>query len=145
MAEENLPRGAPGRKSFVFIPKQKKVFKRSGALKLRQVHYVMFFIHLFCLCIVDVYIHEWEIIIMVADTILLWFNFYNYMTVNKITSGINAVLYGVFTLVAWTHLQRILFGDESWSVILFFFIQFFGAYPAGCYFVASRLLNHQKE
>ena len=104
LAEDSLPRGAPGRQSFVYIPKQKKNFKRTEAKKLRKVHQYFMFIHLFFLCSVDIFVHDWEVSIMIGDVILAWLNFYNYMTLNKIVSGINGVMYILGTIVAWTHL-----------------------------------------
>ena len=91
-------------KKFEFIPKEKKNFKRSEALKLRKVHGALILVHILLLFGADIFIFDWETSVMVADSILLWLNFYNYMTLNKISCGINAAIYPILTIVALTHM-----------------------------------------
>jgi hypothetical protein len=94
-------------KKFVWIPTVKKELKRTEALRLREAHRFLMGVHLFLLTFIDIFIHNWDIIIMVGDAILLWLNFYNYMTLSKIACAFNVVVYFMFTIIAFTHIERI--------------------------------------
>ena len=77
----------PGRKSFKYMPQEKKVFKKKEALKLRSTFKTLMPVH-GLLLLTDFYIYEFEISAIVFDLIFLWMSFYNYMTLNKIIVGI---------------------------------------------------------
>jgi len=75
---------------------------------------ILIIVHLFLLLGVDFFIFEFDVFVIVADSILLWLNFVNYMTLNKITCGINCAIYPVCTLIAISHFQRVFFeGDDD--------------------------------
>lgn len=82
-----MPKGLPGRKSFVAIPQVKKKFWRKEALDLRKILLVMMPIH-FIFVLTDIYVFDFEISAMIFDGIYLWMSFYNYMTLNKIMVGV---------------------------------------------------------
>ena len=121
MIEEKFPKGAPGRKSFVYVPKQKKKFWRDEAINLRQVFYIMIPIH-FLLLFVDFVVYNIEISILLADFFMIWLNFYNYMTLNKITCGIESILYVIIFLVSLTHMKRVVFDQEEWLTLFFYIV-----------------------
>jgi hypothetical protein len=78
---------------------------------------ILIIVHLFLLLGVDFFIFEFDVFVIVADSILLWLNFVNYMTLNKITCGINCAIYPVCTLIAISHFQRVFFeGDKPIQV-----------------------------
>ena len=100
---EKLPQGVPGRKSFVVLPKMKKQFWRPEALALRQVLTFMIPLHAVCLLVFDIWAYDFEIFAMVFDCAFLWFSFYGYMTLNKVTTGVYVVLLIFAPLIAITH------------------------------------------
>ena len=112
MIEEKFPKGTPGRQSFVYVPTEKKKFWRKEALELRKVFKIMIPIHVFFLMIVDIYIYHWEIPIMITDFLMIWLNFINYMTLNKITCGMESMCYFAIILVALTHIKRVMFEQD---------------------------------
>lgn len=116
-----MPQGAPGRKSFVYIPEEKKHFWREEALKLRQGHAVLACFHLVFI-LTDFFIYDIEISAIVFDVIFLWLNFYNYMTLNKIVIGIQVALYALAVLIAMTHIKRVFFDIDYWTPLVVYII-----------------------
>ena len=89
----------------------------------------MFFVHLIFLLLADFYIYNLEILIIIADIILIWLDYYNFMTLKKITVLIGCGLQAIIVLVSVSHIQRILSGDLDWLLIIFYFLQFIVVYP----------------
>ena len=86
----------PGRKSFKVIPQEKKEFKTEEAIKLRECFPLMGVAHL-VLIIMNIFVYKWDIVRIIIDFTFLWFNFYNYMTLNKIIIGIHL---GILVMVS---------------------------------------------
>ena len=58
---------------------------RKEHLELRKVFKIMFFIHIVFLIVADIYAYSIEIMLIIADIFLIWLDYYNFMTLNKIT------------------------------------------------------------
>lgn len=98
-------------------------------------------LHVFFL-FTDIYFYEIEIGAIIFDVILLWMNFYNYMTLNKIVCGIEAVTYAFVFVIALTHMKRVLFEIDTWTPMWMYFLQYFGGYLGGGAHVGFRLYTH---
>ena len=98
-----LPKGAPGRKSFVALPTSKKQFWREEAKHLRKLFTYFLPMHLCLLFFIDYKVYGLEIMVIIIDIYFVWMNFYNYMTLNKITISIQAGSLLMFSMVALTH------------------------------------------
>ena len=133
LIEEKFPKGAPGRRSFNYVPTTKKNFWRKEALDLREVFKVMIPVHI-VLFFVDIYVYHLEIAIMIVDFLMVWLNFINYMTLNKVTCIIECVIYLLTWLVAFTHLKRVLMEQEEWLPVFFYIIQFWIIYPSAFFY-----------
>ena len=81
-AQKFMPEGTPGRKSFVAIPRQRKHFWRQEALHLRKIFPFTGLVHL-CFIFSDIFVYG-DLLIILADSILLWLDFYNFMMLNKV-------------------------------------------------------------
>jgi hypothetical protein len=62
---------------------------------------------------IDLLVDEIEIFAVIFDIIFLWMAFYSYMTLNKVICLIYCVLMPLASVIAITHIQRILM-DASW-------------------------------
>ena len=98
------------------------------------VHIVLF--------LVDIYVYHLEIAIMIVDFLMVWLNFINYMTLNKITCIIECTVYLLTWLVAFTHLKRVLMEQEEWLPVFFYIIQFWIIYPSAFFYALKRLFYH---
>lgn len=99
-------------------------------------------VHIFLLTVIDIFIHNWDIVIMVGDAILLWLNYYSYMTLNKLACAVNIVVYVMFSVIAVSHIERIFSGELDWKIIVTYFLQFFGIYLSAAFVIYKRLSNH---
>lgn len=141
MIEEKFPKGAPGRKSFNYVPTTKKQFWRKEALDLRKVFQIMIPVHI-VLIFVDIYVYHWELAIMIFDFFMIWLNFINYMTLNKITCIMECVFYLITILVGFTHIKRVLMEQEEWLPVFFYAITFWIIYPYALFAGGKRLFDH---
>ena len=139
--DDVLPRGAPGRSSFVALPKSKKVFWRPEAVNLRRCFIILMPIH-FSLLFSDVLIYNIEIMAIVVDAILTWMSYLNFMTLNKITIGMQCAVYLIGFLMALSHIKRVLLDVPTWLPIIFYFAQYFFLYPLAIAMIAKRLRAH---
>ena len=98
------------------------------------VHFVFLF--------VDFIIYEIEIAAMLVDFFMIWLNFYNYMTLNKITCGIECGIYIITVLFGLTHFKRVLLEQPYWLPLIFYVIQFLMIYPVAFFFSTKRLILH---
>jgi len=57
----------------------------------------------FGLVFVDIFAYKVEVVVLLADLAFLWFNFYNYMTLNKLIIGIHLALLVLLAVVAISH------------------------------------------
>lgn len=64
-------------------------------------------IHVALLVVCDIYIYEFEILSFIINLCLIWFDFYNYMTLNKITIMGEIGLLLLTSLMALSHIQRV--------------------------------------
>jgi len=94
-----------------------------------------------CFILSDVFVYHIELSILIADIILLWFDFYNYMLLNKVTVLIEVVIHALIFVVSLTHLQRVIL--EGFAIIIIvFIIQFLVVYPLIAATVGKRLYDH---
>ena len=98
----------------------------------------------FLYLIMDCVIYKFEVLLILFDIAFIWFNYYNYMTLNKLFIFIHLPLLAVFDLCAITHIQRALETGES-NVIWWYFIQFYFLTPAFLVFTGIKLVNHIKK
>lgn len=139
--ERVMPKGTPGRKSFAPVPKKKKKFWRPEAVALRRLFPVLGFFHLLFL-ISDIFIFG-EVLMIIIDSLLLWFDFYNFMVMNKICIGIEAIIHLLIPLVALTHIQRGLQDpDTTKTMMLIFIAQMFVCYPIFLLQLGKKLNAH---
>ena len=138
---QEAPIGFPTRASFKFFPKEKKQFNRMEAKNLRTVFFVMIPIHI-CLLFVDVIIYQIEIPIIVVDLIFIWLNFVNYMTLNKIMTIAELLLYFMTIITSLSHTQRVFLDQKSMVVSLCFIFQFFIIYPIALIVGANKFVKH---
>ena len=76
---------------------------------------------MFFLIIVDSYVYDVEFMAFIGDFILLWMNFVNYMSLNKILIAVQSICMGMFSVIALTHFQRVfLQGELDWLVVFFY-------------------------
>ena len=136
-----MPQGTPGRKSFVAFPRNQKYFWRPEAVSLRKMFPVAATLHgLFIL--IDIFVYG-EILILIADVVLLWLDFYNFMLLNKICIIIEVVLQALISLIAVTHIQRGLqSGQTSKTTVVLFIVQMFVSYPLLAFLIGKRFYAH---
>lgn len=79
---ENLPWSKSS--SFKFCPLKKKYFWRPEAVALRKLLIIMMIAHIFLLVFCDLYAYNFEVIGIIVDTLLIWLNYVNYMTLHKL-------------------------------------------------------------
>ena len=96
----------------------------------------------FLLLFVDFIVYEVEIPIIVVDFLMIWLNFVNFMTLNKITCGIECAIYVITFLVSLTHFKRVLIEQDDWLPLIFYVIQFLMIYPLAFFFSTKRLMLH---
>lgn len=139
-----MPEGTPGRKSFAAIPRQRKHFWRKEALHLRKIFPFTGLIHA-CFVFTDIFIYG-EISIFLADTILLWLDFYNFMLLNKVCIMIEMAIQVLITLISVTHIQRGLqSGAASNGTVILFIFQMFLCYPLMSALIGKRLQTHMQQ
>ena len=82
--EKHPIKGMPLRRSFKFFPKEKKEYWRSEASDLRWYFLLMGIFHVFCLVYCDIYVYGFEISAIIIDTVMIWLDLFNYMTLNRV-------------------------------------------------------------
>ena len=82
------------------------------------------------LLFVDAFVYRFEIPAMIFDCYMVWSNFYNYRTLNKITALLQVAIMVVASVAALTHLQRVLLNFTVLRVVCFS-VQYFLVYPVG--------------
>jgi len=63
----------------------------------------MFFIHIAFLVLADFYAYNIEIMLIIADITLIWLDYYNFMTLKKLTIIIECCLQGLVIFVSFSH------------------------------------------
>ena len=76
---------------------------RKEHLDLRKIYKIMFFIHIAFLFLADFYAYNIEIMLIIAEIFLIWLDYYNFMTLNKITVLIEIGLQGFIIIVSLSH------------------------------------------
>ena len=86
---------------------------------MRKCFTVMLPIHVIMLLLLDIWIYQVEIMSMVIDIVLIWLDFHNYMTLNKITIGFEVIVLLMTSIIALSHVQRVLMVDQidMWVVL----------------------------
>ena len=101
------------------MPTKKKRFIREEALALRKCFGMMFVLHIFLLLAFDIYVYDIEIMAIIADGILIYLNYLNYMNLNKMFIIGQGIIMAMSSFVALTHFERVFFADNfSWFVLL---------------------------
>ena len=57
----------------------------------------------FGLIFVDIFAYDVEVLVLIADLAFTWFNFYNYMTLNKIIIIVHLMLLVLAFIVSISH------------------------------------------
>ena len=91
--------------------------------------------------LIDIFVYG-EVLILIADVVLLWLDFYNFMLLNKICIIVEVVLQALISLIAVTHIQRGLQSEEiSESTMALFVLQMFVSYPLLAFLMGKRFLG----
>lgn len=147
LLEDQEPQVSLRDKMAEFFPSEKRKFWRSEAVELRKCFTVLLPIHVL-LVLSDVFVFNFEIAAVLFDLLFVWFSYYNYMLLKKLYVGIQAGLYLVGTLIAMSHLKRVLTDVETWAPTIVYFVQYYMLYPFSAAIIAKRLqvhYNQQKE
>ena len=137
--DDVLPKGAPGRKSFSYLPGQKRKFWREEALALRRCFQLLMPVH-FGLLFVDWIIYDIEYFSIFLDVVFLWLSFYNFMTLNKIMMIAQIGIYLLAVVISISHLKRI-FMDPGWHIPVFL-LQYLILYPASAAILLRKFKAH---
>jgi len=137
-----LPKGAPGRRSFVYIPTQKKLFWREEALSLRK-SFVYLVIWHFIFLFTDFYVYDAEIMPIVFELVFIWLCFYNYMTLNKIVVGAHLILYMLAMILAFSHTERVIRDSDSTELTVFL-LQYDMVYAWAIFYIGKKYKAHFK-
>ena len=78
-------------------------FWRKEHLDLRKIYKILFFIHIVFLLLADFYAYNIEILLIIADIVLIWLDYYNFMTLKKITILIGSGLQGLVVIISLSH------------------------------------------
>lgn len=62
----------------------------------------MFPVHAFFI-VSDFLVYDVHIFAIILDSVLLWLDFYNFMTLNKLMVGIELGLHGLISVIALSH------------------------------------------
>ena len=92
----------------------------------------MFFI------LADIIAYDVEVILIIADFILIWLDYYNFMTLNKLTVLIEIVFQFGVSVISISHIQRLFQDDATWISIFFYILQFIIIYPLFGYFLIDK-------
>jgi hypothetical protein len=92
----------------------------------------MFFI------LADIIAYDVEVILIIADFILIWLDYYNFMTLNKLTVLIEIVFQFGVSVISISHIQRLFQDDATWISIFFYILQFIIIYPFFGYFLIDK-------
>ena len=83
---------------------------------------------------------------LIIDITLIWLDFHNFMTLNKMTCTMEVLLLCLTTLMALSHLQRVIISDFDWLSISVYLIHFFLINPVCFLNTAKKLGAHiQKQ
>lgn len=135
--------GAPTRKSFKIIPREKVQFITDEGNALQTCYKWMIPIHV-CFVFVDCAVYDYQILLLVFDLFCIWFNYYNYMTLNKIIMFPHIALLGLVNISGLTHIQTVLETGEL-LIIFCYLLQFFIVYPLCLVFTGKRLGDFIKK
>jgi hypothetical protein len=78
-------------------------FWRKEHLDLRKIFKILFFIHLAFLILADFYAYNIEVLLIIVDIALIWLDYYNFMTLKKITILVECGLQGLVVIVSLSH------------------------------------------
>ena len=79
------------------------------------------------------------------DSGLLWLDFFNYMTLNKIFVGVELGAHLLISVIALSWFQTVLLDGPSWWAVLVFVIQYFICYPAFLIYTQPKLKAHYAQ
>merc|ERR1712086_597457 len=101
-------------------------------------------IHVFFI-LSDIFIYDLEILILIADLLFLWLDFYNFMILNKIVILVEIIGHVMVSMVALSHIQRGLENGSTKLIVIVFILQFFALYPIFVIVAGRRLKVHNSQ
>lgn len=104
------------------MPLKKKKFWREEALFLRTRYLKLIPTHLFQLIVCDMYVYNFEVLSIVFNVLLLWLDYVNFMTLNKMSCFLQIGLLYLSTFVALSHAQRVFMNDPYNGTLIFCYI-----------------------
>ena len=93
------------------FPTKKKRFVREESLALRKCFLIMLPLHVFFLIALDLYVYDIEIMAIIAETMLVYLDYQNYMSLNKMFMLAEITLMTMSSFVALTHFERVFFAE----------------------------------
>ena len=77
----------------------------------------------------DFLVYDVHIFAIILDCALLWLDFYNYMTLNKLMVFVEIASHGLISVIALSHCQRVFIDSPNFYLIVVYVIQYFVCYP----------------
>ena len=130
-------------KRFNLFPTKKKRFIREEALALRKCFMIMFPLHFIMLFVFDFYVYGIEFIAILVDFCLLYLDYLNYMSLNKMFLYLQIGIMSMSSFIALTHFQRVFLRDHfDWLVIFSYILQYFIVNPACAFYTFKKIQIH---
>ena len=95
--------------------------------------------------VTDIFVYDFELFAILFDVVFLWLNFYNYMTLNKITVIIELVAYALAVVIALTHLTRVMFDQPEWTPLFIYILQYIVTYVGAGGYIGFRFKIHFEQ
>ena len=100
-------------------------------------------LHVIFLITLDLYVYDIEIMAIIAETMLVYLDYQNYMSLNKMFMLAEIALMTMSSFVALTHFERVFFAEEfSWFVLLSYISQYFVIQPICIIFTVRKIQAH---
>jgi len=93
----------------------------------------------------DIFVYDLEVLILIADVLFLWLDFYNFMLVNKVVILVEVIAHIMVCTVALSHIQRGLENGATKLIVVIFIMQFFMLYPIFIVITGRRLKVHHVQ
>ena len=112
-------------------------------MALRKCFLIMLPLHVFLLITLDLYVYDIEIMAIIAEIMLVYLDYQNYMSLNKMFMLAEIALMTMSSFVALTHFERVFFAEEfSWFVLLSYISQYFVIQPFCIIFTVRKIQAH---
>ena len=93
----------------------------------------------------DIFIYDFEVLILITDLLFLWLDFYNFMIINKVVILVEVIGHLMVSMVALSHIQRGLENGATKLIVIVFILQFFALYPIFVIVTGRRLKAHHQQ